>query len=129
MTEAASDQKTWNENVSNQTGGTDGNNIQDNIPKTLDELLVLRRDMSKVATCGRVAMKGFFFLVDKIFGAVVGKRGWRTDKCYFLVRQKLTISDEAFCLLVLENQWDILKNTTNGNAETKYTAIGKNIKP
>ena len=54
----------------------------------------------------------FTFLVENLAGAVIGQRKWKTTRCYApLAKHKTILSDEAFMLLVLENQYELWVNS------------------
>ena len=38
---------------------------------------------------------------------IVGKAAWKRTKAMFVISKIMTVSDEAFLLLVLENNWDL----------------------
>eukprot|EP00978_Attheya_sp_CCMP212_P041353 scaffold236141_cov70-Attheya_sp.AAC.2 len=59
-------------------------------------------------------------MVDFMYGSIIGKRQWKKDKFIVLVSSDMTTSDEAFVLLVLKNNWDILNAVAE--AEPKYTS-------
>jgi len=92
------------------------------IMPTLDEVLLLceepewdPEDENRI-----VNNRGFLFLVDFMYGSIIGKRQWKKDKFIIRLSSDMTISDEAFVLLVLENNWDVLNGVAN--AEPKYTS-------
>eukprot|EP00978_Attheya_sp_CCMP212_P001751 scaffold3589_cov44-Attheya_sp.AAC.1 len=64
--------------------------------------------------------KGLIFLVDFMYGSIIGKRQWKKDKFIVLLSSEMTTSDEAFVLLVLENNWEIINGVTT--AEPKCTS-------
>jgi hypothetical protein len=64
--------------------------------------------------------KGLLFMVEFMYGTIIGKRQWKKDKYIALLSSEMTTSDEAFVLLVLENNWDILNGVAR--AEPKYTS-------
>ena len=92
---------------------------------TLDEILKLRQPPTWNPTDDRQLTnnKAFVFMVDFIYGSLIGKRQWKRNKLIMPVSKQLTISDEAFVLLVLENNWAILNN--DDFAEPKYTSRKK----
>ena len=92
---------------------------------TLDEILELRQPPTWNPTDNRQLAnnKAFVFMVDFIFGSVIGKRQWKRNKLIMPVSKQLTVSDEAFVLLVLENNWEILNN--DDFAEPRYTSRKK----
>lgn len=49
--------------------------------------------------------KGYFYFFDNFLECVSGKRGWGKVKAVHLVSDYCSISDEAFTLLALENNW------------------------
>jgi hypothetical protein len=52
----------------------------------------------------------FTFIVENLAGAVIGQRKWKATGCYTLLNKHMTTLDEAFILLVLENQYDLWIN-------------------
>ena len=94
---------------------------KDEAMPALDELLKLRQEpLWDQDDKGRIVNNdGFIFLVSFMFGSLIGKRQWNKDKFTERVSQEMTTSDEAFVLLVLENNWDILNDVDN--AEAKFT--------
>eukprot|EP00978_Attheya_sp_CCMP212_P025968 scaffold84609_cov52-Attheya_sp.AAC.2 len=92
------------------------------IMPTLDEVLLLREEpiWDPEDDCRIVNNIGFLFIVDFMYGSIIGKRQWKKDKFIIRLSSDMTISDEAFVLLVLENNWDVLNGVTN--AEPKYTS-------
>ena len=83
----------------------------------LSEILELRRDPEEDEPEKNDAYK---FFVDKILGCAIGKRAWGKDKkCFKTVTAKgVTVSDEAFALLIMENQWNVIFRV---GGETRYT--------
>jgi hypothetical protein len=66
---------------------------------------------------------------------VVGRRNWRAGVEAKEVRDVATMTDEALCLLLLENSWDkwvdmAVNKTGKSDVESKFTSggIGKNSK-
>ena len=49
----------------------------------------------------------FTFIVEHLAGAVIGQWKWKTARCYVPLSNAMSISDEAFMLLVLENQYEL----------------------
>ena len=49
----------------------------------------------------------FTFIVEHLAGAVIGQRKWKTARCYVPLSNAMSVSDEAFMLLVLENQYEL----------------------
>ena len=90
---------------------------------TLEEILKLRQAprLNNNTT--------FTFIVEHLAGAVIGQRKWKTTRCYAPLTKHMSISDEAFMLLVLENQYELwihLETTKVGRG--KYTKNGPNKK-
>jgi hypothetical protein len=69
----------------------------------------------------RADEKAFQFLVDHIYGCVHGKREWNTLKYTRDARAELSVSDEAFAIVVLENNWNLLTMPGGRKAQPKYT--------
>eukprot|EP00978_Attheya_sp_CCMP212_P023451 scaffold71877_cov24-Attheya_sp.AAC.2 len=82
---------------------------------TLDELLQLREEPRWSEQDDRriVNNNGFVFMVDFMYGSLIGKRQWKKDKLMVRLSSELTISDEAFVLLVLENNWDVFNGVAS----------------
>ena len=59
----------------------------------------------------------FTFIVQHLAGAVIGQRKWKTGRCYIPLSTSMTISDEAFMLLLLKNQYNMWK-------EAETTRVG-----
>ena len=71
----------------------------------------------------------FTFIVEHLAGAVIGQRKWKTTRCYAPLTKHMSISDEAFMLLVLENQYELWINSeTTKVGRGKYTENGPNKK-
>jgi hypothetical protein len=50
----------------------------------------------------------FTFFVEYMAGAVIGQRSrWKTTRCYARLSKHMTVSDEAFMLLILKNQYEL----------------------
>ena len=92
---------------------------------TLDEILELQKPPTWNPSNKRQLTnnKAFIFMVDFIYGSLIGKRQWKRNKLITPVSKELTVSDKAFVLLVLENNWETLNN--NDLAEPKYTSKKK----
>jgi hypothetical protein len=88
---------------------------------TLGELGMLREEPEwDPQDDGRmVNNKGFVFLVEFMYGCLIGKRSWKKGKYVRKASDQMTVSDEAFVLLVLDNYWDILNGEES--ADPKYT--------
>lgn len=72
--------------------------------------------------------QAFTFLIEHLLGHVIGKREWNMIKCFHMVSDRVSISDEAYTLLLLENvyeKWLKLKPQQPGEKQTivkgKYT--------
>jgi len=89
---------------------------------SMRELLALREDPVWDRDDHRqmINNQGLLFLVSHIFGSIIGKRQWNKDKFNKKSSEVMTTSDEAFVLLVIENNWDILNDVEN--AQPKYTS-------
>jgi len=91
----------------------DDPNISFVVPN-LNEILKLRQDPEENNN------EAYKFFIDKILGCVVGKRrAWSKDKKCFktVMASGVTVSDEAFALLIMENQWNVVFN----QGQTKCT--------
>jgi hypothetical protein len=74
----------------------------------------------------------FMFLVEHLVGQVHGLRNWRSAKCFQRMSSALTVSDEAFVLLSIENCWDAIQDQIqddedqeSGNGKQGVYARGK----
>jgi hypothetical protein len=79
----------------------------DNTPvPSLQEILKMRQDPEGNAK----ANEAYVFFVDNILGCVVGRqKTWTTStKCFRTISSEVTVSDEAFALLVLFNNWAVV---------------------
>jgi len=72
--------------------------------------------------------QAFTFLVEHLLGHVIGKRDWDIKKCFRRVSDYVSISDEAYTLLLCENvyeKWLKIKPPQAGAVRTivrgKYT--------
>jgi hypothetical protein len=73
--------------------------------------------------------KAFTFIVEHIAGAVLGLRKWKTTRCYAPLAKHMTVSDEAFMLLILENQYDLWLHAESSKVgRGPYTENGPNKK-
>ena len=71
----------------------------------------------------------FTFIMEHLAGAVIGQRKWKITRCYAPLTEHMSISDEAFMLLVLENQYELWINLeTTKVGRGKYTENGPNKK-
>ena len=71
----------------------------------------------------------FTFIVEHLAGVVIGQRKWKTTRCYAPLTKHMSVSDEAFMLLVLENQYELWINSeTTKVGRGKYTENGPNKK-
>jgi hypothetical protein len=71
----------------------------------------------------------FTFFVEYMAGAVIGQRKWKTTRCYARLNKHMTMLDEAFMLLVVENQYKLWINfDSNKVGRRKYTKNGPNRK-
>jgi len=96
-------------------------------PKGLMLQELLRYQIQKQETI--VSLDSFKFLVDKVYGCIAGKVNYKTSKCYWPLSKNLTPTDEAFCLLVLENSYDKWTGTEpDTRIPGKYTSKGTNRK-
>jgi hypothetical protein len=90
---------------------------------TLEEILKLRQSPRNSNN------KAFTFLVENLAGAVIGQRKWKTTRCYAPLNKHMTVSDEAFMLLVLENQYKLwIKTDSTKVGRGQYTKNGPNRK-
>jgi hypothetical protein len=90
---------------------------------TLEDILKLRQSPRNSRNMA------FTFVVENLAGAVIGQRKWKTTRCYARLNKHMTASDEAFMLLVLENQYELWINAdSNKVGRGKYTENGPNRK-
>ena len=63
----------------------------------------------------------FTFVVEHLVGAIVGTQKWKTTRSYAPVSKHMSVSDEAFMLLVLENQYNLwMESATSRVGQGKY---------
>ena len=67
----------------------------------------------------------FLFLVEHLIGQAHGLRNWKNAKCFQRISNTLTVSDEAFVLLSIENCWDAIQEEIQDNEDEE----GGNGKP
>jgi len=73
--------------------------------------------------------RAFTFVVEHLAGAVIGHRRWKLNRCYTPLSEAMTVSDEAFMLLVLENNYELWKDAaSNRVGRGKYTENARNRK-
>ena len=65
----------------------------------------------------------FLFFAYELVGCIVGRRNWKQRRCAYPVSTAITVSDEAFLLLQVENQWSDL--TSQGTRSTRHPHINK----
>ena len=98
------------------------------LPK-LDDILSLRPSI--IEKEGEMKDNGYVWYLDNILQLVAGKRKWKRDKHNQLVTEAVSISDEAFGMIVLENNWSrwsnmaLNKNTSVSSVSSKFTTKGK----
>ena len=63
--------------------------------------------------------------IDYILSAVIGKRKYRENKCVKLLSNYATVTDEAFGILVLENQYDHWVDMHNKGVFKESTVLPK----
>lgn len=92
---------------------------------TLKAILELR----KKNTQNKNNNMAFDFVVEYLAGPIIGMRKWKTERCYKPLSQVMTVSDEAFMLLLLENQYELwLTATSTRVGRGRYTKEAKNHK-
>jgi hypothetical protein len=105
-------------------------------PSSVKQFLKLRREMNENSMDDNDPM---MFLVEHMFGQAHGLRNWRSAKGFQRISQVLTVSDEAFVLLSIENGWDAIQKDIDDNedeghtkrnvyARGKYTNHGTNLR-
>jgi hypothetical protein len=73
--------------------------------------------------------RAFTFIVEHLAGVVIGHRCWKLNRCYTPLSEAMTISDEAFMLLVLENNCELWKDAVSNSVGCgKYTENARNRK-
>ena len=91
---------------------------------TMEDILKMRQTPRS-----KYANTTFNFVVEYLAGPVLGQRKWKTERCYKPLSEVMTVSDEAFMLLLLENQYDMWKDSeTTRVGRGKYTENAKNKK-
>jgi hypothetical protein len=92
---------------------------------SLSEILKLRQTPTRNGNNNRA----FTFIVEHLAGAVIGQRRWKLTRCYKPLSECMTVSDEAFMLLVLENNYELWQDAdTNRVGRGKYTENAPNRK-
>lgn len=81
---------------------------------TLEEILKLRQSPRNSNNTP------FTFVVEHLAGAVIGQQKWKMGRCYTPMTKSMSVSDEAFMLLLLENQYEMWK-------EAKTSRVGRGI--
>ena len=108
------------------------------------DLLTLHQEIDFSEDCEDIIEDDdpFMFLVEHLLGHAHGLRNWKNAKCYRRISDVLTISDEAFVLLSIENCWDAIQEDMEENDDAdgetnekhgaygqgKYTNQGMNLK-
>ena len=59
----------------------------------------------------------YFYFLEHILECIAGKKEWKKDKCSHKVLDAVTVSDEAFALLLLENSWDVFQEYASRNLD------------
>ena len=73
--------------------------------------------------------KALTFIVEHIAGAVLGQWKWKTTRCYAPLAKHMTGSEEAFMLLILENQYELwMHDDSSKVGRGPYTENGPNEK-
>jgi hypothetical protein len=99
----------------------------------LEDILGLRSGGMNELDDRHLAKKdAYCFFLDNILECVAGKKEWKKDKLSCKVSKAVTVSDEAFALLLLSNSWEVFEeyatNEKNNNfkrdikAKAKYTS-------
>ena len=71
----------------------------------------------------------FMFIMEHLAGAVIGQWKWKTTRCYTPLSKHMSVSHEAFMLLVLENQYELwMESETARVGQGKYTENAPNKK-
>jgi hypothetical protein len=71
----------------------------------------------------------FTFVIENLAGAVIGQRKWKTTRRYSPLAKHMTVLDEGFMLLVLENQYELWMNSESTKVGRGiYTENGPNRK-
>jgi hypothetical protein len=87
-------------------------------PSSVKHFLKLRREMDDDEDENAMDDNDpIMFLIEHIFGQAHGLRNWRSAKCFQRISQVLTISDEAFVLLSIENTWDAIQKEIEDNED------------
>ena len=90
---------------------------------TLAKMLKLRQSPR---SCNNTS---FTVIVEHLAGAVIGQRKWKMGRCYTRLSECMSVSDEAFMLLVLENQYNMWREAeTTRVGWGRYTENGPNKK-
>jgi hypothetical protein len=76
------------------------------LPDLEDILGGRKAAMDNIKTCN-IENSAYFYFFDKIVECVAGKKEWKAQKAKVLINKScVTVSDEAFALLLMVNSWD-----------------------
>jgi hypothetical protein len=93
------------------------------MPELASEIMAKRQNVDAYAT-----------FCDNVLALVIGKHVWRTRCGVEMISQFVSISDEAFALLLLENSWGVWKHLAEKKEEdatvvkARYTMNGAGTK-
>jgi hypothetical protein len=128
--------------IANEVAKDNDNEIHqyDCPPSDIKEFFELRRKYNDTNIEKVEDNDPLIFLVEHMFGLAHGMRNWKSAKFYQAISEILTVSDEAFVLLSIENAWEAIKDemedekeegagrTKNKHCRGKYTNHGMNMK-
>jgi hypothetical protein len=133
-----------NEKANKQNEEDDSQNIKIHVydcpPRNLEDFLKLRTQVGIEDNDDTIEHSNhpLMFMVEHLLGQAYGLKKWKGAKCFGRISDILTVSDEAFVLLSIENCWEAIhleleENDEDGNGNKvysrgKYTSNGTNVK-
>jgi hypothetical protein len=97
-------------------------------PRNAKDFLTLRPDMDNEEEVEQTLKDDdpFLFLVEHLIGQAHGLRNWKNAKCFQTISNTVTVSDEAFVLLSIENCWDAIQDEIQEDGEDEESSgMGK----
>lgn len=105
---------------------------QEIMPAWKDIITLRNGGMDEADDTSEAKKHAYFFFLEYILECVAGKKEWKKDKYSCRVSKAVTVSDEAFALLLLNNSWEVFQEYANNenqgqegariNAKPKFTA-------
>ena len=76
----------------------------------LDDIMCLRNGgMNELDENHLTKKVAYFFFIEHLLECVAGKKEWKKDKWSCKISNVVSVSDEAFALLLLSNSWEVFK--------------------